>query len=96
MADCPLGMLLLQRSIHEPTDILCSGYFPHFAVTTRSTGYVCRKALLCEIRHEGLGPRCQTCWAYIGGEGGRVACAVALGPGSARYGKCDEQRNRPC
>lgn len=48
----------------------------------------------CVVRHEGLGPRCQSCWTYVGGEGGRVACGYSLGPGSVHYGYCEEERNR--
>jgi hypothetical protein len=30
----------------------------------------------CVVKHEGLGPHCETCWSYLGGEGGRISCAV--------------------
>jgi hypothetical protein len=53
------------------------------------------KHYYCIVRHEGLGPRCQTCWTYTGGEGGRVSCGYVYGPGTVRYGSCDEKRNRP-
>ncbi len=53
------------------------------------------KHYYCVVKHEGLGPRCQTCWTYTGGEGGRVSCGYVYGPGTVRYGSCDEKRNRP-
>ena len=53
------------------------------------------KHYYCVVRHEGLGPRCQTCWSYVGGEGGRAGCGYLYGPGTVHFGSCEESRNRP-
>ena len=37
---------------------------------------------------------CKTCWSNLGGESGRVDCAARTGPGSVKFGDCDEERNR--
>jgi hypothetical protein len=39
--------------------------------------------------------RCEGCWTWVGGEGGRVACTLKYGGGqvNVHYGKCEEQRN---
>lgn len=39
--------------------------------------------------------RCENCWTWIGGEGGRVACTVRYGGAqvNVHYGRCEETRN---
>jgi hypothetical protein len=60
-----------------------------------NTASASEKHWYCVVSHQGLGPHCQSCWAYVGGELGRVGCAVVNGPSSVRYGQCTEKRNRP-
>lgn len=57
-----------------------------------SPAVAAKKYWYCVIKPERP-PRCETCWSYVGGEGGRVSCGVTVGPGSVRYGKCEERRN---
>jgi len=56
--------------------------------------WAAKKHWYCVVKGERLGPRCESCWSYVGGEGGRVACGVIVGPGSVHYGKCDLPRHR--
>lgn len=37
---------------------------------------------------------CSDCWSALGGEGGRIDCAVRFGPGEVFYGTCGEDRNK--
>lgn len=44
--------------------------------------------------HRYSGAACSTCWSLLGGEAGRLDCALRFGPGSVTTGKCNEKKNR--